>query len=333
MTTYCPRCKRKTADSGKPIVKVAANGRRYQLTKCGSCGARKSKFLSEGEGLVDNYNAVKTTLRQMFGLRLNAPPATRRLVEPKGNTVITSMYVVRSPIQQAITTLGNILTLGDLSRMQRKLNYDNLYHLYLVLRLQTGEVIRLEKNQVVSARLASEADLHPHNGGAMQVNVRGRPTLAAMLTRTLKAVGERRMWLYSATRYNCQLFIHDILAANGMLTAELKNFIIQDAGQLLKGHPRIRGLAKLATDLAAKIDYVFRAKMTEIIDQVRELCRQNLCNNEICEKLNLTVWQLKTIMFSNHIQKPHKKKHVFDEAGSKQAYILNALGVKPSVIL
>ncbi|KAL6071300.1 hypothetical protein QOT17_005880 [Balamuthia mandrillaris] len=273
----------------------------------------------------------------MFGgLRLNAPPATRRLVEAKGNVVITSMYVVQSPIQQAITTLGNILTLGDLSRMQHKLNYNNLYHLYLILRLQTSEVIQLEKNQVVSARLASEADLHLHNGSAMQVNVRGRPTLATMLTRTLKAVGERQMWLYSATRYNCQLFIHDILAANGMLTAELKNFIIQDAAQLLKGHPRIRGLAKLATDLAAKWYMAqvseFSAKMTEIIDQVRELCQQNLSNNEICEKLNLTVWQLKKIMFSNHIQKPHKKKHVFDETSSKQAYILNALSVKPSVI-
>ncbi|KAL6046003.1 hypothetical protein QOT17_022438 [Balamuthia mandrillaris] len=220
MTTFCPKCKRKTADVGPAVTKTAANGRKYQLMKCGSCGA------------------------------------TRQLVSQYGNIPIIAMFVVRSLIQRAITTLGNILTMGQLDKTRQKLQYDDLYHLYLVLQLQSGHVIRLEKNQVVSAKLASNADLQPRNRGALQIQLVGEPLLATLLDNTLKAVGKQRMWLYSADRYNCQLFIHDILAANGMLTEELKQFIVQDAAQLLKAHPRIRGLAKLATDLAAKIDYV-----------------------------------------------------------------------------
>ena len=70
-TTYCLSCKKDTKNIDPRIVKTK-NNKRVMSSKCSICNNKKTKFISQGSGLLDslglntNQNRMKNALWNAF---------------------------------------------------------------------------------------------------------------------------------------------------------------------------------------------------------------------------------------------------------------------------
>ena len=69
--TYCLSCRKNTENTNQKIVK-SKNNRSMMLSKCAISNNKKSRFISQGSGLIDSLglntpqNRMKNTLRNAF---------------------------------------------------------------------------------------------------------------------------------------------------------------------------------------------------------------------------------------------------------------------------
>ena len=56
MKSYCLKC-RKNTDNINPRVSKTSNGRTMVLSKCAICGSKKSRFIKNQEGLLNNLGS------------------------------------------------------------------------------------------------------------------------------------------------------------------------------------------------------------------------------------------------------------------------------------
>lgn len=81
----------------------------------------------------------------------------QRALEAHGARIITAMSVCRDPIGPLITQALDAMTEGRVTRILAERGYDALYHLFLLVSLDDGTQLRVEKNQRLSVRPAAEA--------------------------------------------------------------------------------------------------------------------------------------------------------------------------------
>ena len=102
-----------------------------------------------GSGFVTDFigKLFNTDVRREF------PPAVRNLIKQYGDINITAVTVCRTPVIGIIQKLMNFLSFGLLKERLKKYNYDQLYHLYMVIKLSNGITLRLEKNHVINMEI------------------------------------------------------------------------------------------------------------------------------------------------------------------------------------
>ena len=61
-------------------------------------------------------------------------------------------------------------------------------------------------------------------------------------------------WQYNAVNSNCQQFVGSLLLGSGLLSADLKSFIYQDAAKVLENAPLTQRLGQGITDIAGRLD-------------------------------------------------------------------------------
>lgn len=149
---YCFRCRVHTSTVDVDIVRTT-KGRPRLVGVCGMCGANKSQFIKksyaseiEGEGILE---LAKNAIHVLFhGARRDVPPKFRDTLSKYHDETIKKLIIRRQPIQKGVKTLVDILSLGKLSKNQKKLHYDDLYHLSMIIVLSSGKLLLLEKNAV-----------------------------------------------------------------------------------------------------------------------------------------------------------------------------------------
>ncbi len=220
-------------------------------------GAAETK---EGAGIVDDAaKLAKRTYDAVFhGGRSGAPPDVRRFVERHGSDTITGIVVCRKPIQSALKSVLNALSLGSINKALQEKGYDDIFHLYVYLDITapSGERSRwrFEKNQVLTIK-RSNSD---RGEECSDVQLVGKPLTAGQLWENAVEFRGKRLFEYSADRDNCQAFVRDLLLANGLLKRDLNDFIMQDAQKLVPTY--LRNPAKALTDLAARADVALHGR-------------------------------------------------------------------------
>lgn len=218
----------------------------------------------DGEGIaeikdfvVKSAQAVKSGIGKVIDeIRKNAPSKVKVVISKYGSNKIVEMSVCRNPVQKGITFLINILTKGRLEQNKNKLNYDNLFHLYMLLKLDNGVILRAEKNQTVT--ITEVKTLQDSDCMSVDVKLKKAITFAELLSNTENKVGKDRMWVYNIIDKNCQIWIDHILTSNSLNNGRLKQFILQDAETLLKDEPKVSKLATKVTDFAGALDLIIR---------------------------------------------------------------------------
>ena len=169
-----------------------------------------------------------------------------------GDSPISAMSVVRTPLRPALDFVLNQGTAGDFNNIKNKNDYRTFFHLTLYVTTSAGRVT-IEKNAVVTIEPAgdrsTESDIMEVGGGRFT-------TLNQMVARTQQAMGTRKFFTYSSSHNNCQDFVWGLLDANGLGTPALREFIKQDTRSIFKNSPYFRRLANSVTDLGAALDPV-----------------------------------------------------------------------------
>ena len=199
-----------------------------------------------GGGFWDTVAALPSRIGHAIrGKREGAPPDVREYLAQHSADAIRHISVCREPIQSGVRTALDVLTLGGFSAAARRLHYDSVFHLWVVLRTDGGTV-RFEKNEVVRLKQSP-----PPAGECFSVPV-DRPLTVGQLFAGGSAQNSA-FWQYSTTN-NCQRFTMDLLRGSGLDTPALTQFVLQDAASLIGGLSK--KIADAVTDIAARADIV-----------------------------------------------------------------------------
>ena len=193
-----------------------------------------------GEGIFQDA-------RKFFTGKYSGEKEFKKWVESNKDTVISSIVIYREPINSKIKDLLNIITLGKFKSAVKKVGYDELFHLSMVINNRW----RVEKNSIVKV---SENTNYPPETQKISVNVNKSVKIGDFFTKAISLMGERNFFTYDAFSTNCQHFIQNVLSSNGFLTPELDNFIYQNAGDILRNLPSYTAsLSSTLTDLGSFI--------------------------------------------------------------------------------
>jgi len=183
----------------------------------------------------------------------NLSPNNKRFLDKNGNDVITSLRVERKPLSKVVEDILNTLSLGSFNSSKKNLNYDSMFHLYLVV----NNKFILEKNELLNFSNYSKSD----NSESMDIsNIPKDLTINEFIDKTRKRMGDSFI-KYSAFKYNCQHWVLNALQANGLDNPELKKFILQDARGVVEGLPSyVEDVSDNVTDVAS-IGRFFKEKV------------------------------------------------------------------------
>lgn len=231
-------------------------------------------FIMKGEGFFgDLFAKVKSVASNLvssvatkalnvvasatsYPLRNDYPPKVRAILAQYGSGIVNELLLRREPIQGAVETALNYISLGRFAQVKKELNYDNVFHLSLIATItmpdQQQVRIMMEKNEVINMT----TDIKPAGEQVeyLPVPVPCCITLNEMMARTQSFYGEG-YFKYDAFRDNCQAFINTILTANELNTPRIHAFVLQDTASILKGLPDyVSPFANLTTNIAGLAD-------------------------------------------------------------------------------
>jgi hypothetical protein len=207
-----------------------------------------------GAGLIDTAKAV------IFG-RSDYPNDQKQLIDRYGSQAITHVSIGRTPLPKLLTSILNIVSLGQFQSIMKQSPYDKLYHLFCIITLSSGVKILLEKNEAINMKVVSS--YNPKN--TEYINATYIPsglTFKELLDNGQKIQG-KKWYVYNAVSNNCQDFLIAVLKGSSILTKQLQDFIKQDVKSLFDTLPISKKIVDVATDIGNKIDIIKKGGIME----------------------------------------------------------------------
>lgn len=203
------------------------------------------------QGVADLGNKALNLGNKVINPSSAYPPELQKLKDDIGNELITEIEVRRTPVPQVISSLMNIVSLGSFKKKLSRTSYDDLFHLFIVVKTDKNHSFLLEKN----ARIHATRNVpNLPNTTTMKVsNIPADLTVASLIDNTEKQMGDRFL-PYNPVSNNCQDFITAVLQANKLATPELTTFVKQNTDSLFKSDPTLAKISKSLTDLGASAD-------------------------------------------------------------------------------
>jgi len=197
------------------------------------------------ESAIDSVEAYK---KDVISGRTDYPPKVRTIIKAVGDIPITSIQIVRTPVQSILIKILNALSGGRFKKKLDETPYNKLYHLFIIATLNDGQKVSLEKNEVINM----DTGANTRGGEIMDMsNIPSDLTINKLLQAGLEVQGNK-FYDYSAYDNNCQDFI--IAITSKIATPEEKLFIKQDVKQLFT--PGLRKIANTATKAGAVVNTI-----------------------------------------------------------------------------
>ena len=222
----------------------------------------------EGDGIVD---WLKSKFQPVFNPTLRNPtinpPAVRKFLDIHGTEQVFSLQAKRVPVEQAVQSLLNIVSLGALKKAIDNVGYDAIFHLSIVV---NGKY-ELDKREVITQRpyqKQAKEELMDIPLNNQSFNIR------EMLDNTARVMGNE-YGNYDPQTNNCQDWIMGILRANNIGNNDVFKFVKQDALKIFQGLPSFA--QKFAKFVSGKFaPAINRLLQGEGIENASPTPRQNL---------------------------------------------------------
>lgn len=210
---------------------------------------KKSQILKKAKEKVQNFFSKRD-----YKL---LPIQVRNNLNAYGNETITSIKIVRTPIEKTINGLLSVITRNQYNKAVKESGYDNMFHLALYINnkylLDKQEVVHFEKTNPIKAN-SETIDIHIHKDVSIQT----------LIEETKKYMGDVAFNGYDAFENNCQDFIIGILKANDLDYEKYIVFVKQDANSILSKLPTYtKKVSKFLTDVGAVAEKVIHGSSIE----------------------------------------------------------------------
>ena len=208
-------------------------------------------------GIISPRELLQRAIDFTFsGPRSFAARPFRKFLEEKGNKQIAEIQIFRTPIYGVIDKVLNVISFGYWYAVKDQLNYDNLFHLYMVVTLADGTQWRLEKNHIVEAKRE-----HNKHGGLNIPITHHAPTVNELILNGEALQGKEAFWQYNAKNANCQVFVFTLLKGSNLDTREAEEFILQDTETAVGSLPQVtQRIINKVTDTAAQADILLHGR-------------------------------------------------------------------------
>ncbi len=193
-----------------------------------------SFFDSLKSGVKNVYGRVKAFIT---GVRNDFQPYVRSLLEKIKDKKVVSAVVIREPIKDAIGMLANAVSMGKIGEFKKQNGVDDLFHLFMILTLDDGTFVRVEKNSEIDIFAVNSIPQDSREQNRLQlVMPTEQRSLNDMLNITREKIGDKLFYEYDPILNNCQNFLYNLLNSNGYaeLNPRMQSFIIQDLTKLSK---------------------------------------------------------------------------------------------------
>eukprot|EP00571_Detonula_confervacea_P017064 CAMPEP_0172309248 /NCGR_PEP_ID=MMETSP1058-20130122/9602_1 /TAXON_ID=83371 /ORGANISM="Detonula confervacea, Strain CCMP 353" /LENGTH=703 /DNA_ID=CAMNT_0013021843 /DNA_START=119 /DNA_END=2230 /DNA_ORIENTATION=+ len=245
---------------------------------------KRKRDIAKNAALI---TAKALTTKRESGVLPKAVLDIIQLLEGKGET-IEKMMVVRTPVQEYVGRMMNIVSIGKYKKAIAESPYDRMFHLSLVI----NERYVLQKNEVIALSASKSSKIYEESE-TMAVKVpsgKDATSVSLLLYKTRLHMGSTKFSEYCAVTNNCQDFILAVLTSNKFASPDLISFVKQDAEVIFNRLPiHTKLVAKALTNMAAvgdklaedikikhqETDYLDIARHV-IGDKVREMHR-NRC--------------------------------------------------------
>jgi hypothetical protein len=159
------------------------------------------------------------------------PPKVRGFLEKFGNIKIESIYIYRTPVESTFINIINAMSFNTFKKAYKE-KYDDLFHLGLVI----NGIAILDKRDVINITPYEPKK----NMELKQVNLPFgfNRTILDFYTRTRRFMNDVKFTSYNPVDNNCQVFTKALLQANGLLTKEYEDFIMQDVITIFSKIPK-----------------------------------------------------------------------------------------------
>ena len=181
------------------------------------------------------------------------PKRFRKFIKAHGREPITSVSMVRAPVDKLGEGVVKLITAGKWDELRKKAGIDAVFHTGLFI---NGKYV-IEKLEKLEARVdpaygsqGGKAEVFPLDLGNKQI------TIAEFLENGRTRMG-KSFYDYHWLTNNCQSFVMELADVNGLLTPEGRAWIKQDLGKLIEETPELsKYLGEALTDVARNITNV-----------------------------------------------------------------------------
>lgn len=222
---------------------------------------KKTSKIQGGSGLImDTWNKIKGAAGKVLSAVKSAlffspnrlPGDSIKVFEKYKENNIVSIEIRRDPINSIITTILNLLSKGKFFEKIKQLGYDKVFHLYMILTMDNGDKLLLEKNERIN--LKKNDPSIKKDTQTMSVSLPNSISLNDFLENTRRSIGDHDFFQYSADNNNCQKFLRSLLQSNNLLNPAADSFIMQDAKEIFSSLPDwMAKFSQFITDTAGKI--------------------------------------------------------------------------------
>lgn len=211
---------------------LSKNYKRHLLTAihCARAGVKPIYPVKKGKGILDVIKNPIATVKEAFrGNPSKYNYATKETLTEFGKNKIVSMKVARTPLNKLLTNIVDAISNNKFSELVKKYGIDDLFHLSLVVTLDNGQDIIIEKNEVINVNKLENS--HTLNDKTEYLTVPIDPskqiTLNTLMKNTRLFMGDDYLG-YEGMRNNCQNFIISILKSNHLLNKKISEFTYQN---------------------------------------------------------------------------------------------------------
>jgi hypothetical protein len=197
----------------------------------------------------------------------------QKFLSEYGDKKIVDIYVYRKPIQKILNYYLNLASSLQIIKNLKESNYDDIFHLFMIVKCDNGEYVLIEKNDILNINLINiDAINNAENVEKIKINYMSYVlSINDLLNNTLKNIVEYEFFNYNSLNLNCQKFILDILRSNKLYNEKDKNFIYQNPYKIYNKTGLLSYINKKITDLSASIKIIKGEGINDKIDKNYEL--------------------------------------------------------------
>ena len=173
------------------------------------------------------------------------PPQVRSILSKIGDDHITSITLVKTPLDMVAKSFSSVISLGKFSKISKKY-YDDIYHVSMWINgkynLEKLSVVSLtENNPIQTNSLTLDIQLSNNN-----------LTFNKLLENTRNYMGNENFSNYDPETNNCQVFLLGVLNGNSIGNQFDRTWIKQDTQEIFDQMPSFsKTLGRLGTKLGA----------------------------------------------------------------------------------